>query len=134
MDSPLVTHVLNTADGVPAARLAISLHRLDPQMALWNLITNEYVPLYNIYCQKKRITQDYNIVVFSRTTDEHGHCLELITRQNFTVGMYKLRFETGQYWESLGQTSFYPYVEVSKRTVKKKQLENITVHGNVVTY
>lgn len=128
MDSPLVTHVLNTADGVPAARLAVSLHRLDPQMALWNLITNEYIPLYNIYCQKKdviftingvSITKDYNIVVFSRNTDEHGHCLELITRQNFTVGMYKLRFETGQYWESLGQISFYPYVEVSKRTVRK---------------
>lgn len=47
MDSPLVTHVLNTEDGVPAACLALSLHRLDPQMVLWNLITTGYVPFYN---------------------------------------------------------------------------------------
>lgn len=52
MDSPLVTHVLNTADGVPAARLALSLHRLDPQMVLWNLITTGYMPPHNTHCQK----------------------------------------------------------------------------------
>lgn len=52
MDSPLVTHVLNTADAVPAARLALSLHRLDPQMALWNLITTGYMPFQNKHCQK----------------------------------------------------------------------------------
>ncbi|XP_062858743.1 5-hydroxyisourate hydrolase b isoform X2 [Trichomycterus rosablanca] len=87
MDSSLSIHVLNTADGVPASRMALSLHRLDPQMVVWNLIT-------------------------IGTTAEDGHCSELITRQDFTVGMYKIRFETGQYWESLGQTSFYPYVEI----------------------
>ncbi|KAM8892479.1 5-hydroxyisourate hydrolase-like [Spinachia spinachia] len=27
-------------------------------------------------------------------------------------GTYKLRFETGSYWQSRSQTSFYPYVEV----------------------
>lgn len=34
----------------------------------------------------------------------------------FSPGMYKLRFETRSYWESLGQAAFYPYVEVSFRT------------------
>ncbi|XP_072529848.1 5-hydroxyisourate hydrolase b [Salminus brasiliensis] len=85
--SPLTTHVLNTADGVPGARMALSLHRLEPQMVLWNLIT-------------------------IGTTDEDGRCSDLITREAFTAGMYKLRFETRQYWESLGHTSFYPYVEI----------------------
>lgn len=59
-------------------------------------------------------------MILSRTTDENGHCPGLITRKNFTVGMYKLRFETGQYWESLGQTSFYPYVEVSESWAGEK--------------
>lgn len=48
-----------------------------------------------------------------RTTNEDGRCPGLISRQAFTPGMYKLRFETGSYWETLGQTCFYPYVEVS---------------------
>ncbi|MCI4381891.1 hypothetical protein PGIGA_G00257320 [Pangasianodon gigas] len=109
MDSPLVTHVLNTADGVPAARIALSLHRLDPQMALWNLIT-------------------------TGTTDENGHCPGLITRQDFTVGMYKLRFETGQYWESLGQTSFYPYVEIVFTITDLDQRFHMPLHLNKYTY
>uniref|UniRef100_A0A8D0DJL2 hydroxyisourate hydrolase n=1 Tax=Salvator merianae TaxID=96440 RepID=A0A8D0DJL2_SALMN len=33
------------------------------------------------------------------------------TRQ-LTAGTYKLRFETGAYWEQQGYRSFYPYVEV----------------------
>ncbi|KAG9280910.1 5-hydroxyisourate hydrolase-like isoform X1 [Astyanax mexicanus] len=85
--SLLTTHVLNTADGVPGARMALSLHRLDPQMALWNLVS-------------------------IGTTDEDGQCSDLISRDEFTAGMYKLRFETRQYWESLCQSSFYPYIEI----------------------
>uniref|UniRef100_A0A8C2DXN7 Transthyretin n=1 Tax=Cyprinus carpio TaxID=7962 RepID=A0A8C2DXN7_CYPCA len=87
--SPITTHVLNTGDGVPAARMALSLHRLDPRMAIWNLIT-------------------------IGKTDEDGRCPGLITSDAFTPGLYKVRFETGQYWESLGQSSFYPYVEVCR--------------------
>lgn len=37
--SPLTTHVLNTADGVPAARMPVSLHRLDSELKLWNMMT-----------------------------------------------------------------------------------------------
>ncbi|XP_076863515.1 5-hydroxyisourate hydrolase b [Brachyhypopomus gauderio] len=84
---PLTTHVLNTADGVPGAHIDLSVHRLDPTLVLWNLIT-------------------------IGSTDEHGRCSGLIPTEDFTAGMYKIRFETGQYWEGLGQTSFYPYVEV----------------------
>ncbi|XP_048014674.1 5-hydroxyisourate hydrolase b [Megalobrama amblycephala] len=89
---PLTTHVLNTGDGVPAARMALSLHRLDPRMTIWSLIT----------CG---VSQRIN-------TNEDGRCPGLITSDAFTPGMYKIRFETGQYWESLGQSSFYPYVEI----------------------
>lgn len=37
--SPLSTHVLNTADGLPAAQLSLSLHRLDSNMMIWNLMS-----------------------------------------------------------------------------------------------
>ncbi|KAI3371467.1 hypothetical protein L3Q82_023575 [Scortum barcoo] len=46
------------------------------------------------------------------TTNEDGRCPGLISREAFGPGMYKLRFETGSYWKTLGQTCFYPYVEV----------------------
>lgn len=48
-----------------------------------------------------------------RTTNADGQCPGLLSHQAFSPGMYKLRFETGSYWEALGQTSFHPYVEVS---------------------
>ncbi|CAL1592050.1 unnamed protein product [Knipowitschia caucasica] len=87
VSSPLTTHVLNTADGAPAARLALSLHRLEATTKIWSLIT-------------------------VGTTNSDGRCPGLISKAGFTPGTYKLRFETGEYWDSLGQTSFYPYVEV----------------------
>lgn len=37
--SPLTTHVLNTGDGVPAARMALSLHRLDSDQLIWNMLS-----------------------------------------------------------------------------------------------
>ncbi|XP_029697789.1 5-hydroxyisourate hydrolase b isoform X3 [Takifugu rubripes] len=83
--SPLTIHVLNTGDGIPAARMALSLHRLDSKLMIWNMI--------------------------SVGTDEDGCCPGLIPHPDFLPGLYKLRFETGPYWESLGHISFYPYVE-----------------------
>ncbi|XP_075884909.1 5-hydroxyisourate hydrolase-like [Nelusetta ayraudi] len=84
---PLTTHVLNTADGIPAARMALSLHRLDSRLVVWNLLS-------------------------VGTTNEDGRCPGLVSRQAFIPGMYKLRFETGSYWEELGCSCFHPYVEV----------------------
>ncbi|XP_014184524.1 5-hydroxyisourate hydrolase [Haplochromis burtoni] len=85
--SPLTTHVLNATDGVPAARMALSLHQLDSKLMIWAMLS-------------------------VGTTNQDGRCPGLINQEAFTPGMYKLRFETGSYWEGLGQPSFYPYVEV----------------------
>nr|ACO13330.1 5-hydroxyisourate hydrolase [Esox lucius] len=41
-ENPLTTHVLNTSDGVPGARMALSLHRLDSKLVIWNLVTVGY--------------------------------------------------------------------------------------------
>ncbi|XP_031697257.1 5-hydroxyisourate hydrolase-like [Anarrhichthys ocellatus] len=99
--SPLTTHVLNTVDGVPAARMALSLHRLDAKLMIWSMLS-------------------------VGTTDEDGRCSGLIARGAFGPGMYKLRFETGSYWDSLGQNSFYPYVEVSCRMLRWSSITRST--------
>ncbi|XP_062327609.1 5-hydroxyisourate hydrolase isoform X2 [Osmerus eperlanus] len=68
--------------------MALSLHLLDPNTATWNLL-------------------------MAGTTNEDGRCPGLITKDTFTPGVYKMRFETGQYWESLGEACFYPFVEIT---------------------
>nr|XP_061820152.1 heterogeneous nuclear ribonucleoproteins C1/C2-like isoform X2 [Nerophis lumbriciformis] len=85
--SPLTTHVLNTANGVPGSNMALSLHRLDPSSETWMVIT-------------------------TGMTNSDGRCPGLITQEMFLSGVYKLHFETAPYWDSLGETSFYPYVEI----------------------
>ncbi|XP_039467100.1 5-hydroxyisourate hydrolase isoform X2 [Oreochromis aureus] len=85
--SPLTTHVLNTAMGVPGSNMALSLYQQDPSTNTWNLIT-------------------------TGTTNDDGRCPGLITKESFTSGVYKMHFETAQYWASLGETCFYPYVEI----------------------
>ncbi|KAA0714587.1 5-hydroxyisourate hydrolase [Triplophysa tibetana] len=87
LPSPLTTHVLNIAKGVPGANMTISLYRLDPVSSVWNELT-------------------------TRLTNEDGRCLGLITKETFIAGVYKMHFETEKYWNSLGEISFYPFVEV----------------------
>ncbi|XP_056273116.1 5-hydroxyisourate hydrolase-like [Pseudoliparis swirei] len=84
---PLTTHVLNTCDGVPASQVSVSFHRLEDKMMIWSLLS-------------------------VGTTNKDGRCSGLIGREAFGPGTYKLRFETGSYWEARGHAPFYPYVEV----------------------
>uniref|UniRef100_A0A493T6U0 5-hydroxyisourate hydrolase n=1 Tax=Anas platyrhynchos platyrhynchos TaxID=8840 RepID=A0A493T6U0_ANAPP len=83
----LTTHVLNTATGLPAARLALRLAQLQEPGAQWRELAQ-------------------------RWTDEDGRCLPLLPPGQAKAGTYKLHFETAAYWESLGYSSFYPFVEV----------------------
>ncbi|CAL1604022.1 unnamed protein product [Knipowitschia caucasica] len=85
--SPLSTHVLNVALGIPGSNMSLSLYHQDASSDIWSLVT-------------------------TGITNADGRCPGLITRELFTSGVYKLRFETQQYWESVGETSFYPYVEI----------------------
>ncbi|KAM6058164.1 uncharacterized protein VSU04_010133 [Chlamydotis macqueenii] len=83
----LTTHVLNTATGLPAARLAVRLARLQEREPQW-------------------------MELGQRWTDKDGRCPPFLAPGEAKAGTYKLRFETAAYWESLGHTSFYPFVEV----------------------
>ncbi|NWI65393.1 HIUH hydrolase, partial [Todus mexicanus] len=86
-DGSLTTHVLNTATGLPAACVAIRLARLQEPGTQWTEVAQ-------------------------RWTDEDGRCSPLLEAGQAKAGTYKLRFETAAYWQSLGHTSFYPFVEV----------------------
>ncbi|XP_068812382.1 uncharacterized protein [Struthio camelus] len=85
LNGSVTTHVLNTVTGLPAAGLALRLAQLQgPQ---WTELTE-------------------------RVTDNDGRCLPLLAPGQAKASTYKLRFETAAYWQGLGHTSFYPYVEV----------------------
>ncbi|NWI94299.1 HIUH hydrolase, partial [Pitta sordida] len=83
----LTTHVLNTATGLPAAGLLVRLEQLQEPGLQWRELAQ-------------------------RPTDGDGRCQPLLTAGQVKAGTYKLRFETAPYWQGLGQTSFYPFVEV----------------------
>uniref|UniRef100_F6TMQ6 Transthyretin n=2 Tax=Ornithorhynchus anatinus TaxID=9258 RepID=F6TMQ6_ORNAN len=85
--SPLTTHVLDTASGLPAQGLLLRLSRLENSNQQWTELRKSY-------------------------TNADGRCPGLLTSSQLKPGTYKLFFDTGSYWNQMGQTSFYPYVEV----------------------
>ncbi|XP_063294535.1 5-hydroxyisourate hydrolase-like isoform X1 [Pelobates fuscus] len=96
MSGSLTTHVLNTAGGIPARGLTLTLSKLDTPQGKW--------------------------VQLSRSvTDEDGRCPSLLRGVPLTAGTYQLRFDTGEYWKQLQQESFYPYVEIVFTITDPKQ-------------
>ncbi|XP_067854141.1 5-hydroxyisourate hydrolase isoform X1 [Heptranchias perlo] len=47
-----------------------------------------------------------------RVTNSDGRCPGLLTSQTFISGIYKMKFATDEYWQSLKMASFYPYIEI----------------------
>ncbi|KAM6380610.1 cadherin-1-like isoform 1-T1 [Pluvialis apricaria] len=87
VNGSLTTHVLNTVTGLPAASLAVRLAQLQEPGLQWTELVQ-------------------------RWTDHDGRCPPLLAPGQAKAGTYKLRFETAAYWQGLGHTSFYPFVEV----------------------
>ncbi|XP_032891579.1 5-hydroxyisourate hydrolase-like isoform X2 [Amblyraja radiata] len=105
--SPLTTHALNTAEGIPAARLPVSVHRLD----------NE---------EWKEMAKG--------VTNSDGRCPGLLTSQTFIPGIYKIKFATDKYWQSLERASFYPYIEVVFNISDASQKYHIALLLNPFSY
>nr|BAN21410.1 unkown protein [Riptortus pedestris] len=82
---PLTTHVLDISSGVPAANMSVSLYQFTN--GKWDLL-------------KESITN----------TD--GRCQDLTSRGSIPSGIYKLQFQTQQYFERRNTSSFFPFVEV----------------------
>ena len=89
----LSTHMLDISRGVPAGEVSVSLYRLQPDGS-WERL-----------CERK--------------TDRNGRVADLlpVNTPGGNYGIYKLRFETAPYFEGLGQSSIYPFVEVIFRIV-----------------
>ncbi|XP_051884570.1 5-hydroxyisourate hydrolase [Pristis pectinata] len=105
--SPVTTHVLNTARGVPAAHLAISVSRLENEE--WREMARG-------------------------VTNSDGRCSGLLTSQNFIPGVYKMKFATDEYWQSLNMTSFYPYIEIVFNISDTSQKYHIALLLNPFSY
>lgn len=83
--SPLTTHILDTSRGRPAAKVAVRLH--GQRDGAW-------------------------VELAEGTTDDDGRIGDLIERDAFTQGIYRLTFATGAYFAALGASCFYPEVQV----------------------
>ncbi|XP_062923125.1 5-hydroxyisourate hydrolase [Mobula hypostoma] len=105
--SPLTTHVLNTARGIPAARLAVTVSRME-----------------NVEWRE----------VARGVTNSDGRCPGLLTSQTFIPGIYKMKFATDEYWQSLKVTSFYPYVEIVFNISDTSQKYHIALLLNPFSY
>uniref|UniRef100_A0A674JM59 5-hydroxyisourate hydrolase n=1 Tax=Terrapene triunguis TaxID=2587831 RepID=A0A674JM59_9SAUR len=85
--SSLTVHVLNTLTGQPATGLAMHLSQLQGPGLQW-------------------------MELMKSSTNVDGHCPLFLAPGQVKAGTYKLHVDTGAYWQQLGYTSFYPYVEV----------------------
>ena len=84
--SQITSHVLDTTRGQPAPGITIVLYK------------NES----NVWIEIKR-----------GITNEDGRIIDLLPSDVLLMkGIYKLRFETGTYFERSAVPAFYPYIEI----------------------
>lgn len=84
--STISTHILDTSRGVAAARVHVMLER-ETSKEEWAALADAF-------------------------TDADGRVKALVAPGSVVPGTYRLTFETGAYWESLGLACFHPLVEV----------------------
>ncbi len=83
--SPITTHVLDTAAGVPAKGIRITCSQLQ---------NGDFVEIAN------------------GVTDADGRITDLLKPGELAPGTYRMRFEVGAYHERHGMKGFYPEVSV----------------------
>jgi 5-hydroxyisourate hydrolase len=84
--SQITTHILDTAKGKPASGVSISLHQ-----------------------QHNDVWKEIGI----GTTNTDGRVMDLLKKDALLdLGIYKMRFETCEYFDKQGIQSFYPVVEI----------------------
>ncbi len=81
------THILDIALGRPAAEVAVSLAR--SQQGQWLVLTEA-------------------------KTDADGRCMQMLTAgKQLESGLYRIRFETSDYFLARHRAGLYPYVEIA---------------------
>ncbi len=84
--SPLTTHVLDTARGLPAVGLALRLEARDADGRF--------------------------AVLASAVTDADGRAPDLVAPGALEAGVYRMIFDTGAWFAGRGEQGFYPEVTV----------------------
>ncbi len=87
----ITTHVLDTSTGRPGRGIPIELERAGTESVFSGAAEWQ--------------------AVGSGVTDGDGR-LRTLTPQPLAAGTYRLRFQTGAYFEANGQPSFFPLVEI----------------------
>lgn len=122
---PLTCHVLDTATGKPAANVVCSVYKIElaeePSYAGIELVretgtlepfamartdADGRVPRWTFDPTPSRRQQLEELGIVQDTTTGHLHW------ENLPPGTYKIRFQAGQYYKSLGQRSFHPFADV----------------------
>ncbi|MFT4769006.1 MAG: 5-hydroxyisourate hydrolase [Glaciecola sp.] len=84
--SQITTHILDTARGQPAQSVPLALYQLNGE--------------------------DW-IELSAGVTNHDGRVAGLLdSGRRLPAGTYRMHFSTGEYFSGLGQTVFYPYVDV----------------------
>lgn len=83
----LSTHILDTSRGLPASNVKVQFFKL---------ISNNWL--------------NSN---FDGSTNADGRLKDFPCVDGSVNGVYKLKFEVGEYFQSLGQPTLYPFIEVS---------------------
>lgn len=83
----LSSHILDTTRGKPADNVSVKLFKL----------------IGRIWVESE----------FHGTTDKDGRIKEFAKVEGTSQGVYKLRFEVGEYFQRLNVESLYPFIEVS---------------------
>ncbi|MBA3452664.1 MAG: hydroxyisourate hydrolase [Deltaproteobacteria bacterium] len=81
----ITTHVLDTAQGRPGKGIAIELERAD--QGVWKLVG-------------------------AGITDDDGRLKSLTPAGTLVAARYRIRFQTGLYFDGLGLATFFPVVEI----------------------
>jgi 5-hydroxyisourate hydrolase len=92
--SPITTHVLDLARGVPAAGVLVSL--------------------------EARQAAGYKLLAEAQT-DSDGRASNLIAEESLPAGIYRLTFQIGKYQQAHKTESFYPQVTVDFEVTDGRQ-------------
>ncbi|GMK54311.1 hypothetical protein CspeluHIS016_0108970 [Cutaneotrichosporon spelunceum] len=85
--SPITCHILDSSVGKPAPGVKVELSQLN-----------------GVQVQ----------VIASGNTDDDGRVTNLLPpTAQLQAGVYKMRFEVGEYFQSRGVPTFYPFVEIT---------------------
>ncbi|REJ82893.1 MAG: hydroxyisourate hydrolase [Bacteroidetes bacterium] len=85
--SQITTHILDTSVGKPAEGV-------------------------NTYLEKLNLQNSFEFVA-KGITNKDGRISDLVSNKTLESGIYRLRFETGDYYKSKNIKTFYPYIEIT---------------------